>query len=76
VNARVLANRIPRARLTIVKRAGHLLLWDDAPNVAPHIRSFIDDRGTKKRSSAQAVKRSKTAYPRGSYTPMQTPAAS
>ena len=43
-NARILADRIPRARLKIVKRAGHLLLWDDAPNVAARIRSFINDR--------------------------------
>lgn len=43
-NPRILADRIPRARLKIVERAGHLLLWDDAVNVAAHIRSFINDR--------------------------------
>ena len=43
-NAQILADRIPRARLKIVKRAGHLLLWDDARNVAARIRSFINDR--------------------------------
>ena len=41
-NAQILADRIPRARLKIVKRAGHLLLWDDAPNVAVRIKPFIN----------------------------------
>jgi poly(3-hydroxyoctanoate) depolymerase len=43
-NAHILADRIPRARLKIVRRAGHLLLWDDARNVATRIGSFIDHR--------------------------------
>jgi pimeloyl-ACP methyl ester carboxylesterase len=43
-NAQILARRIPRARLEIVKDAGHLLLWDDAPNVAARIRPFINRR--------------------------------
>jgi pimeloyl-ACP methyl ester carboxylesterase len=29
-NGRMLAERIPRARLEVVERGGHLLLWDDA----------------------------------------------
>lgn len=43
-NARILARRIRHARLEIVKRAGHLLLWDDAPNLAARIGPFIDRR--------------------------------
>jgi poly(3-hydroxyoctanoate) depolymerase len=41
-NARLLARRIPRARLEIVERAGHLFLWDDAANLAPRIGQFVD----------------------------------
>jgi poly(3-hydroxyoctanoate) depolymerase len=40
-NAKMLASRIPNARLEIVERAGHLLLFDDAEKVAPPIRRFI-----------------------------------
>jgi pimeloyl-ACP methyl ester carboxylesterase len=29
-NGRMLAERIPYARLEVVERGGHLLLWDDA----------------------------------------------
>jgi poly(3-hydroxyalkanoate) depolymerase len=42
VNAQMLAQRIPRARLEIVERAGHLFLWDDAVNLAPRIGQFVD----------------------------------
>ena len=42
-NGRILADRISRARLEIIERAGHLLVWDDAENVAARIRLFIDD---------------------------------
>jgi pimeloyl-ACP methyl ester carboxylesterase len=41
-NAEMIAGRIPRARLEIVKRGGHLLLWDDAANLAKRIGRFID----------------------------------
>jgi poly(3-hydroxyalkanoate) depolymerase len=41
-NAELLAQRIPRARLEIVERAGHLFLLDDAPNLAPRIGQFVD----------------------------------
>jgi pimeloyl-ACP methyl ester carboxylesterase len=41
-NAQMLARRIPNARLEIVERAGHLLLFDDAENVAPRIRRFVE----------------------------------
>ena len=54
-NAQILADRIPRARLKIVKRAGHLLLWDDAPNVAAHIKPFIN-RVRLKQGRMQAQK--------------------
>ena len=40
-NARMLATRIPRARLEIVERAGHLLLWDEPERVAPRIGQFV-----------------------------------
>lgn len=42
VNARLLAWRIPGARLEIVPDAGHLLLFDDGERVAPIIESFLD----------------------------------
>lgn len=41
-NAEFLAQRIPRARLEIVERAGHLFLLDDAANLAPRIGRFVD----------------------------------
>jgi poly(3-hydroxyalkanoate) depolymerase len=41
-NAELLAGLIPRARLDIVERAGHLFLWDDAPNLAPRIARFVN----------------------------------
>jgi poly(3-hydroxyalkanoate) depolymerase len=40
-NARMLAQRIPRARLEVVERAGHLLLWDEPERVAPQIGEFV-----------------------------------
>ena len=71
-NARILADRIPRARLKIVKRAGHLLLWDDAPNVAARVRSFINDRAETNHgrvgAAAQKLRR-KTNGIRGSDVP-------
>jgi poly(3-hydroxyoctanoate) depolymerase len=41
-NAKMLSQRIPRARLEIVQRAGHLFLWDDAENVGARIRQFVN----------------------------------
>jgi poly(3-hydroxyalkanoate) depolymerase len=41
VNARMLAERIPRATLTVVERAGHLLLWDEPERIAPQIGHFV-----------------------------------
>jgi pimeloyl-ACP methyl ester carboxylesterase len=40
-NARMLAERIPRAELSVVERAGHLLLWDEPERVAPQIGRFV-----------------------------------
>jgi pimeloyl-ACP methyl ester carboxylesterase len=40
-NTRLLARRIPRARMEIVPGAGHLFLWDDAENVAERIDRFL-----------------------------------
>lgn len=41
-NAKMLARRIPRARLDIVERAGHLFLWDDAEHLGDRIRPFLE----------------------------------
>jgi len=41
-NARMLAQRIPRAKLEIVEQAGHLFLCDDAANLAPRIGRFVN----------------------------------
>jgi poly(3-hydroxyalkanoate) depolymerase len=46
-NARMLAERIPNARLEIIARAGHLFLWDDAETAGPIISRFLEEgRGT------------------------------
>ena len=42
VNAETLARRIPRARLEIVKRSGHLFLWDEAKRLAVRVARFLD----------------------------------
>lgn len=41
-NAEMLAANIPGARLEIVKRGGHLLLWDDPQNLAERVDRFLD----------------------------------
>jgi poly(3-hydroxyalkanoate) depolymerase len=41
-NARVLAARVPNARLHVVKGGGHLLLLDEPENVAGAICAFLD----------------------------------
>jgi poly(3-hydroxyoctanoate) depolymerase len=41
-NAEMLARHIPNAKLEIVERGGHLLLWDDSENLGQRIRRFID----------------------------------
>ena len=40
-NGTMLAERIPRAELAVVERAGHLLLWDEPERTAPRIEQFI-----------------------------------
>jgi len=40
-NGKMLAERIPRATLAVVERAGHLLLWDEPERVAPQIGQFV-----------------------------------
>jgi pimeloyl-ACP methyl ester carboxylesterase len=40
-SAKMLAERIPRATLTVVERAGHLLLWDEPERIAPQIGQFV-----------------------------------
>jgi len=40
-NAKMLAERIPRAKLAVVERAGHLLLWDEPERIAPQIGAFL-----------------------------------
>ena len=42
VNAETLARRIPRARLEIVKRSGHLFLWDEAKRLSVRVTRFLD----------------------------------
>ena len=45
-NARLLAARLPHARLHVVKGGGHLFLLDEPHNAAPAIRAFLDaDKG-------------------------------
>jgi poly(3-hydroxyoctanoate) depolymerase len=41
-NGRVLAARLPNARLHVVKGGGHLFLLDEPESVAPVIRDFLD----------------------------------
>ena len=41
-NARLLAARLPHARLHVVKGGGHLFLLDEPYSVAPAIRAFLD----------------------------------
>jgi poly(3-hydroxyoctanoate) depolymerase len=42
VNAELLARRIPRARLEIVRRSGHLFLWDEAKRLSIRVAKFLD----------------------------------
>jgi poly(3-hydroxyalkanoate) depolymerase len=43
VNGRILAARIPKARLEVVPNAGHLLLLDHADSCAATITEFLDE---------------------------------
>jgi pimeloyl-ACP methyl ester carboxylesterase len=42
-NARMLAARLPHARLHVVKGGGHLFLLDEPENVVGVIRRFLDE---------------------------------
>ena len=42
-NGRLLASRIPDARLHVVADGGHLFLLDEPENVAGTIRAFLDE---------------------------------
>lgn len=44
-NGRILAARIPRARLSVVEGGGHLFLLDSTDVVAPRIAGFLDEPG-------------------------------
>ena len=52
VNARILARRIPSARLELIHGAGHLLLMDLAEQSATTIADFLDDRTTTQTESS------------------------
>jgi pimeloyl-ACP methyl ester carboxylesterase len=41
-NPQLLADCIPRAKLEIVERAGHLFLWDDPEHLAERIGAFVN----------------------------------
>ena len=41
-NAEVLSQKIPRARLEVVERAGHLFLWDEAERLADRVGQFVN----------------------------------
>jgi poly(3-hydroxyoctanoate) depolymerase len=42
-NGRLLASRLPNARLHVVAGGGHLFLLDEPENAAPAIRAFLDE---------------------------------
>lgn len=50
-NARLLAARLPDARLHVVKGGGHLFLLDEPQNVVGPIRAFLDEDGPARQSS-------------------------
>ena len=43
LNARLLARRLPNARLLVVKGGGHLFLLDEPHSAVPEIRAFLDE---------------------------------
>jgi pimeloyl-ACP methyl ester carboxylesterase len=43
LNARLLARRIPNARLHVVKGGGHLFLLDEPHSAVPQIGAFLDE---------------------------------
>jgi poly(3-hydroxyoctanoate) depolymerase len=44
LNARILASRLPDARIHMIKGGGHLFLLDEPESAVGRIRSFLDDR--------------------------------
>jgi pimeloyl-ACP methyl ester carboxylesterase len=48
-NAKMLAERIPQARLEIIERSGHLFLWDEAERLGERIRRFLNAAPTAPR---------------------------
>jgi pimeloyl-ACP methyl ester carboxylesterase len=46
VNARIVACRVPGARLHVVDGGGHLLLLDSSADVLPIITGFLTDSGS------------------------------
>jgi poly(3-hydroxyalkanoate) depolymerase len=46
-NSRILASRVPDARLHVVRGGGHLFLLDEPENVAGTIRAFLDEDGDR-----------------------------
>ena len=44
-NARLLAARIPHARLVIFPELGHLFFWEDPAGFAAVVTSFLPDGG-------------------------------
>jgi poly(3-hydroxyalkanoate) depolymerase len=51
VNAKLLANRIPDARLHVVKGGGHLFLLDEPDSVIDEIHAFLDDEVVRVRGA-------------------------
>jgi pimeloyl-ACP methyl ester carboxylesterase len=43
LNARLLARRLPNARLHVIKGGGHLFLLDEPHSAVPQIRAFLDE---------------------------------
>ena len=44
LNARMLAARLPDARLHVIKGGGHLFLLDEPQSAVGRIRAFLDER--------------------------------
>ena len=43
LNARILASRLPDARIHIIEGGGHLFLLDEPESAVGRIRAFLDD---------------------------------
>jgi pimeloyl-ACP methyl ester carboxylesterase len=61
-NAKMLAKRIPHARLEIVEDGGHLMLWDEVDKLGERIGEFINaEPGANKRARVSAAEARVTA---------------